>query len=39
MKKLISFDHLKKKWMKDPLFREAYQDLKLKYEIVPKPLI
>jgi ribosome-binding protein aMBF1 (putative translation factor) len=33
MKKVIQFEDIKNQWMKDPKFREAYQELELEYEI------
>jgi DNA-binding XRE family transcriptional regulator len=31
--KKINFDDLKKQWMKDPLFKKAYEDLEIEFEI------
>lgn len=33
MKNAIKFEDIKNQWMKDPEFRQAYQNLELEYEI------
>lgn len=33
MSKFVKFEDLKSQWMKDPDFRQAYEDLELEYEI------
>lgn len=32
--KLIPFDNLKRKWMRDPAFKRAYDDLEFEFELI-----
>ena len=32
--KLIPFDNLKRKWMKDPEFKRAYDDLEFEFQLI-----